>query len=382
MLDLTGLTPAPAQVWATVRLVPLIRTTPSEGALRLKLRSYTQQAAWTDVKLNDSIHYGSTFVPHAMIVDWTQDGSPVAAWRTGIELDGPHEGRHTRQLAPGCAVRELHRMIRREDKERLRFLPMHLALEGLMSLHFGGPDVAWSEWSYQAMREGLNPVWETTLRGQTIPALDEALRLFELHPNQCGVLVLVAETLATAFIAPHPEDYRLMHDAIVQDMFAELFWHLGALDYDAPPFQLDLGEQRVTDLADLSRRFELERQRWANVELSFGRDLVGRAITRKRLYDIGPGPRYTLETFMTNLDTDDAEHVGECILDASGALQYLKTLRLTRQQVRRARLLSLLSQHGWHLPSVEAALHKPPGWGVRELERVGLGYLLRAHLRC
>lgn len=378
ILDLTGLKAAPSQVWGTVRLVPLIRATPSDGALRLKLRRYEQDAAWTDVKLNDGTRYGSTFVPHAMILDWTPDGAPVAAWRTGVETDnGGEAGRKDRKLPAGCHVRELHRMIRREDSHRLRFLPMHLALDGLMSLHFGGPDTAWRDWSREALRDGLSPVWEYALRGDHIPALDEALSLFELHQGQSGVLIFIADVLASAFVAPHPEDYRLMHASLIQDLYAEIFWHYGALDYDVPPFAIALGDAPLTSLDALRERFERTRQEWADWELSFGADLVGRQATRTRQYDVGPGPLYTLETFITDLQTDEQEHVGEGIWGKDGALHYLKTMRLSRKQVRRARVLKLLAAHGWSIDAAARATGRTPGSVRRDIVEAGLGHLLR-----
>jgi hypothetical protein len=382
LLDLRGLTPAPSQVWGTVRLVPLIRPVPADGALRLKLRSYDPRAAWTDVKLNDKTSYGSTYVPHAMIVDWTPDGSPVAAWRTGVETDDARApGQRERKVAPGCTVRELHRMIRREDSNRLRFLPMHLALEGLMALHFGGPDTSWGEWSREAIRDGLSPVWERSLAGESIPELGEALNLFELHPGQCGALIFIADALASAFVAPHPQDYRLMHAALIKDLYAEIFWDYAALGYDVQPFAVELGDAPIADLAALRARFELARQRWADWELSMGEDLIGRVATRRRQYDIGPGPRYTLETFITDLSTNMSEHVGEGIWGEDGTLHYLKTMRLSRQQVVRARLLNLLAEHGWSLDAVSRATKRDVVHIRADIVRVGLGHLLRRHLR-
>lgn len=35
-----------------------------------------------------------------------------------------------------------HRLAKRRPGDRLRFLPLHLALEGYLALHFGGPPAA------------------------------------------------------------------------------------------------------------------------------------------------------------------------------------------------------------------------------------------------
>ncbi|MFF8376398.1 hypothetical protein ACF07V_09750 [Streptomyces sp. NPDC015661] len=37
-----------------------------------------------------------------------------------------------------------------------------------------------------------------------MPGLGEALRVFELHPGQCGLLLYVTDALAAAFVVPHP----------------------------------------------------------------------------------------------------------------------------------------------------------------------------------
>ena len=73
------------------------------------------------------------YVPHAFVA----------------ELDRRRQAR-PRRTAPSCASRPAgrsagvalrfhRRMARREDRNRLRFLPLHLALEGYLALHFGGP---------------------------------------------------------------------------------------------------------------------------------------------------------------------------------------------------------------------------------------------------
>lgn len=58
--------------------------------------------------------------------------------------------------------------------------------------------------------------------GWSVHGLDDALRVFEIHPGQCGVMVYAADALAAAFVLPHTDDYRLLHASLVQDLYGEL----------------------------------------------------------------------------------------------------------------------------------------------------------------
>ncbi|MDP6447860.1 MAG: hypothetical protein QF805_28970, partial [Pirellulaceae bacterium] len=90
-----------------------------------------------------------SYIPHAFVASWTNDGSPVAEFGVRLERSDAKKSKGGAQM--------IKRMLRREGGDRLRFLPLHVALEGYLSLHFGGPDMAWSEYSRQAMSAGLDP---------------------------------------------------------------------------------------------------------------------------------------------------------------------------------------------------------------------------------
>ena len=125
----------------------------------------------------------------------------------------------------------MHHMRKRESKNQLRFLPLHLAMEGFLSMFFSGPDIAWSEYSKYAISHGLGCRYETAVEGRFISRLEDALRVFEIHPKQVGVLIFVAEALASAFVVPTPEDYRLLHASLLEDFYGELIFLYGLL-YD------------------------------------------------------------------------------------------------------------------------------------------------------
>src|SRR5690606_35292178 len=160
------------------------------------------------------------------------------------------------------------RMARKAGRNRLRFLPLQMALEGYLALHFGGPEIAWEEWARRAVAKGPSPRCEEAYLGQEgrgleealrvfeirpgqlarravakglsprceevylgleVRGLEEALRVFEIHPGQCGVMVYVADALASAFVTPHPDDYRALHPTLIEDLFGELVYVYGLL---------------------------------------------------------------------------------------------------------------------------------------------------------
>ena len=125
---LTGLRPAPAQQWGGVRMIPLLRE-----QVRGDLRLFKRKNDADVVDVGDGTGYFA-FMPHAFVLGWSDDGRPLAA--CGAQLRPPG----TR--APPRQAPVVHRMAKREDRNALRFMPLHLAMEGYLGLHFGGPDVA------------------------------------------------------------------------------------------------------------------------------------------------------------------------------------------------------------------------------------------------
>lgn len=220
---LRGLEVAPSQVWGGIRIVPLLRKEIHED-LRLAKRSYDEDVMVVSLNgelLAPGIKYLS-YVPHGLVVSWSTDGTAAATFGTQLS------SRDGKRFEKGpFTVRVAHRMARREDKNRLRLLPLHLAMEGFLALHFGGPDVAWSEYSRRALSTGLDPRWEDAVPGSWISNLDDALRVFEIHDRQVGVLLFVADALASAFVVPHPDDYGALHRTLLEDFYGTLLFHYG-----------------------------------------------------------------------------------------------------------------------------------------------------------
>ncbi len=362
-LALTGLTPAPAQQWGALRMIPLLRPG-AVGDLRLHRRKVDARA----VDVGDGTSYFA-FMPHAYVLDWTTDGVPVAAYGAGLHPRGHTPS--TRQTPV------LHRMAKREDKDALRFVPLHLAMEGFLSLHFGGPDVAWTEYSREALARGLSPRHERSVPGVWIAGLAEALRVFEIHDDQVGVLVYVADAFASAFVVPHPDDYRELHRSLLSDFYGELLYQYGLMYRAVQSFDLELDANAVHDLADLRAAVEAGRHQWHEHSALMTAGLLARTTRWQTVHRAGP---FRLRRFIGELDPEHEGHIGEAIHRADGTLEYLKTYRLSAAQVRRAYLLERLARHDWHIGDCAASFGDTvPGFILR-LRNAGFAYLLKPHL--
>lgn len=364
-----GLTLAPSQVLGGVRLVPVLRRD-VRADLRLAKRSYGDDAMV--VSLDGEPRAPGTkyvsFVPHGLVVSWSDDGSPTAAW--GAEL----HAKDGRRIGKGPAtVRLAHRMVRREEPKQLRFLPLHLAMEGFLALHFGGPEMAWPEYSREVLRRGLSPRYEYAYGGAAVSGLDDALRLFEIHDDQVGVLLFVADALASAFVVPTPEDYRALHRSLLEDFYGELIVQYGYYaSENAGVAEARIDERTVSSLADLRGALTTMRADWAAFHAAMTEGLLENPLQAKALYQAGP---FHLQRFMTDLDLDRENHIGEAIVREDGALEYLKTFRLSAAQSRRAFLLSKLADHGWKLDDAARALACTKDELVRRFVDAGFGYM-------
>ena len=417
-LDLHGLDLAPAQAWGSVRLVPLIRRRVRED-LRLARRRYDEDLAVVSLDggiLDAGIKYVS-FVPHGLVASWSNDGSaaaslggamaaraaktgaapleqqmslspglraaggrgsgsPKAAWRPGRGriATAPEEPHHAKDgKAFGRVARVLHRMVKREDDRSLRFLPLHLAMEGLLALCFGGPDVAWPEWSRRALARGLDPREEQSISGAALPGFADALRVFEIHERQCGVLVFVADALASAFVVPHPDDYRALHRSLLEDFYGELLYRYGGLHPEATFAEATIDASSVASLADLRAALAGVRRDWADFGALLASSALGRALRSEEVYRLGA---FRLCRFTTDLSLHEENHLGEAIVRDDGTTEYLKTYRLSDAQARRAHLLSKLREHGWKLDRTAEALGTTPLDLVQRLDRAGFAHLI------
>ncbi|MFJ2564578.1 ARPP-2 domain-containing protein [Streptomyces sp. NPDC087568] len=362
MLD--GLETRPSQVWGAVRLVPLVR---AEAIHDLRLHPRIHDGPG-EVDLGRGRSYCS-YIPHSFVADWTGDGSPAAAYGTQLTDGQPERDSWT-------ARPHFHRrMARRGDRHRLRFLPLHLALEGYLALHFGGPAVAWEEWSQRAIRQGLSPRVEAACLGTEVPGLADALRVFEIHPGQCGVLVHLADTPAAAFVVPHPDDYRTLHPTLLQDLYGDLVHHYATLMPPVTEFTAHIPDTRIHTLADLRKAAAEQTARWADFhDITMAAGLLGRPSTWQQVRRMG---RFTLSRFLPPFRPKQDNHIGEAITDEHGRTVYLKTSRLSESQVRRGHLLTQLAAHDWHLAATATALGLTGPQLALRLKTSGFAHLLR-----
>lgn len=366
-----GLRLAPSQVWGSIRLVPVLRDQ-VPGDLRFTRRKYGDNAAVVTLEgelMAPGVKYVS-YVPHGLVMDWDDRSAEVT-------VDTRLQSSEGKVLKKGNAtLRVLHRMAHREDKNRLRLLPLHLAMEGFLAQSFGGPETAWSEYSAQALSEGLNPRHEWSVLGWVSTAFSEALRIFEIHEQQVGVLIFHADLLLSASIVSHPEDYRALHRALLEDFYGDLLLQYGFLG-DVPAMGLSVDDTAVSSVGELRTAIEHMRTHWAEFHGSMAGGLIGADVYSHTVYEAGP---FHLQRFVTSLVPSEENHIGECIQREDGTLEYLKTYRLSAAQTRRAYLLKHLAEGEWNLERTAALLNTSRDDLVLRLKNAGFGYLLKEHV--
>lgn len=371
-LGLHGLQLAPAQSFGAVRLVPLLREHVRED-LRLGTRAFGAErpdvvGVRGQADAPDVAYY--SYIPHAYVLRWSSDGSAVAA--QGAALAPRKQG-----LRDVGGVRVLHRMVRAEGPGALRFLPLHLAMEGFLALHFGGPDVAWSEYSRQALSRGLSPRHERSVMGAYITGLEDAVRMFEIHERQVGALVFVADALAAMLCFPHPDDYRALHRTLVRDFFGELIYQYALLYSEVPAHRVAVSEAEIADFAGLRAAVARARADWTEFTGDMAAGVLRETLRWQTVHRAGP---LRLRRFMSALRPDEDNHIGEAIVRDSGELEYCKTYRLSAAQVRRAYLLERLALHDWDLGRAAEALGTTREGLYVRLRNAGFGYLLKEHV--
>ncbi len=367
-ISLKGLELAPSQVWGSIRLVPLLRSHQNKK-LRLFRRTYDEDITIVHVKKN--IDYIS-YIPHSLVLSWNNNEAPQVACGSQLVTD-------SKSLNLGCfKVGMLNRIAKKQSPNQLRFLPLHLAMEGFLSIYFSGPKVAWSEYPKRVFSQGLNPRSEFSYSGSSISGLEDALRVFEIHENQVGILVFVAEALASAFIVPNSEDYRALHTSLLQDFYGELIYYYGMLHNTHYPMDLSVDEASINSLKELKEAIGHMRQDWADFQGFMADSLLGREIQSQPIQKTG---LFSLQRFITDLDPHEINHIGEAIVSNSGELEYLKTYRLSANQTRRIYLLSQLAKHDWNLDITATELNISRIELIRRLERVGFGFLLKESVR-
>lgn len=355
-LTFEGLETRPGQVWGGVRLVPLVRDAPVEG-----LRMHPGALPETDLPKD-----GCWYVPHGLTAEWTGDGSAVPAFGTALRMPtSTVDGSRRPKAKPRFADR----------RTRIRFVPRRGALETYLPLAFKAPVIAWPEWSRLAYRQSMLPPPARTRSGHLIDGLADALRIFEIHPDQCGVLIYVADALAGVLITPHPDDYRTLHPILVEDSYGELIWRYAMLHASVQDFEPRIEASAVASPADLREQVAAAQRQWND----FHNDTLAAGLLAPEYHftETYAVADFRLVRYRPTFEPGREAHVGEAILDPHGRPAFLQSFRLTETQIRRGRLLQALATHDWNLEETAHALALTAPALVALLHNSDLDWMLR-----
>lgn len=386
----------PPQCHRGIRLVPLCAPRPEED---LRATHYTTGQDLSLVQLDTGTYVSR--IPYGVVLSWTNDGSPVVPGAVG---PGPSATPNPAKASPARRrrraraergppkgegptwqswlgtlglLRGMERRLRPSERRpgephALRILPLHLEMSAFLETFFRGPTVQWPEYDWRAVRFGLLIRHERSLGGRGIPGLEDALRFFEVLENQVGMLIFIGDTFASAFVAPHPDDYRPLHERLIEDFYQQHLYWLAQVPGGAAPWNLTM-EGEIRSFADLRTSLDAMRAAWGQAALEATGGLRA-PWTMEERYEAGP---FRLHRFHTGYRPGEDNHVGECVLRPDGRIGWLKTFLLSRDQTDRARFLHHLSRHDWHLDRSAEGLGMDRGELVRALHRVGLSRIIR-----
>ena len=366
VLSAEGLRRALDQRCGNVRPVPLLRAAPVEG-LRLHphLSGITPERPPEGSGDLDPVAY----LPHAYVTTWSGDALPAAVYGTHLLSPWAEPG-------PGRVSLAAHRgRVGRVERDRPRFLPWSMSVEGHLALRFRSPEIAWEHLNRTLLRtDRMSAPAEAAYLGQEVGDLARALEVFEIHPEQCGVALYVTDELASVHLAPHPHDYRLLHPALLLGLFGETLYTRGLMTLAAPSHHQPRRAEGVRTLADLRRAVAESRaaSERGHDELMLS-SLISQAV---RLTEVAEHGDFTLHRFRPAFTRDGGQHVGEAVTGPDGHTAYLSSFRLSTAQVRRGHLLRVLDESEWRTDLAARALGTDEADLVTRLERTGLEYLL------
>lgn len=367
-----GVRTGPDQRWGNVRLVPLLRGEGVEG-----LRLHPALSGITPDRPEETPEGAESpdpepvaYLPHAYVAScWGDDPLPGAVYGTHLlsPWDRPDPARVHLSSRRG--------QVSRFERDRPRYLPWRLNVEGHLALRFDSPDIAWEHLNRTLLRTGrMGAPAEAAYLGQEIGDLARALELFEIHPEQCGLALYVTDELAAVHLAPHPHDYRLLHPSLLLDLFGETLCTRGLLTLAAPSLYQPIREEGVRTLADLRRA--VTESRAASVRNHDELMLSSLTEQDSTLRKAGEHGGFMLRRFRPPFTRGTGQYVGEVVTCPDGRTAYLSAFRLSPAQVRRGHLLRVLDETGWRTDLAAEALGSSHADLLTRLERTGLEHLL------
>ncbi|MFE5486409.1 hypothetical protein [Streptomyces sp. NPDC056527] len=226
----------------------------------------------------------------------------------------------------------------------------------------------------------MSPRAEAAYAGWSVPGPAEARWIFEIHPGQCGLMLYVADAPADAFVVPHPEDCRVLHPTLVEDLYGEPAHQYAFYGAPVPEFTARIrdGAGSVRTLADLRAAAGAQERSWVEAHDGLmARDLPGTSYAFERAYRMNSHDLYrSLPPFQR---AGQEQHIGELIADRKGRTLCLKAFRLSENQIRRGRPLRRPADSDWHLGRTAEALGTTYAELIRRVESAGLGTLLNTH---
>ncbi len=146
-------------------------------------------------------------------------------------------------------------------------------------------------------------------------------------------------------------------------------------NYSAQDLRTEFDFSGAKNISDLRIGLHKARTHWAEFSAEgMAADLLDRQINTDTIYQAGV---LRLQRFITELDLNRANTVGERLVRPDGEVLYLKTYRLAQDQARRAWWLTQLSRHDRHLEATAASLKMTTVDLVKGLDKAGFGYLLK-----
>jgi hypothetical protein len=363
---LRGLRAAPSQVFGGVRLLPLLRDRARDDVRLFRRREDVHGVVALDgreIHKSNLVYCG--FVPHSFVLSMGEKEIEAAHGTQFFPYaKGPEKGVFLdRKVFPRMAKKEAG---------GLRFLPQHLAFEGYLSHHFDGPDIAWPEYTKQAIKHGLSPRTEVVHGGRSIVGLEHALRVFEIHEHQVGVAVFVADALAEIFVVPHADDYRPLHASLIEDAYGEQI-----MQYSQHAFASELPfvmrEATVTSLATLEASYAAARAELLATEAELFQQVARECKAMRMREHHGTA----LVRFMPALNTNEDNHIGEGLVYADGDVAYLKTFRLSVAQTKRAFVLQELAACDFHLERTAKRMGHTLSQLVQRIVAAGFSHLFK-----